>query len=134
VVTRRVLIADDSAPMRRALRHLLQARNPELEIHEAVDGLEAIEKAASLKPDLIVLDLAMPRLNGAETAAVLKKSLPKTPVVLFTLYADQISASLVSTIGVQAVLSKDDGIMTLLEIADALFKPSKSASKSAGAN
>jgi CheY-like chemotaxis protein len=54
-------------------------------VREAFDGVDAIEKANKSKPDLILLDLAMPRINGAEAAAVLKNDLPETPVILFTL-------------------------------------------------
>jgi DNA-binding NarL/FixJ family response regulator len=62
------------------------------EIHkvrgEAVDGVEAIEKASKLQPDLVLLDLAMPRLNGAEAASVIRSAMPRVPILLFTMYAD----------------------------------------------
>jgi len=51
---------------------------------EAVDGYDAIEKARVLKPDLIVLDVSMPRMNGSEAAPRWKKMLPHTPMILFT--------------------------------------------------
>jgi CheY-like chemotaxis protein len=56
-------------------------------VREAVDGVDAIEKAKKTKPDLIILDLAIPRLNGLEAATVLQGDLPETPVILFT-YTD----------------------------------------------
>jgi len=59
-----VLIADDSASMRRSVRFLLERRHSELMISEAVDGVDAIEKAKQIRPNLILLDLAMPRLGG----------------------------------------------------------------------
>src|SRR5260370_8745680 len=80
-----VLIADDSSSVRLSVRLLLQGRHKELVVREAFDGMDAIEKAKRSKPDLILLDLAMPRLNGAEAAAVLKNNMPETPVILFTL-------------------------------------------------
>ena len=80
-----VLIADDSATMRLSMRMLLQARHTQIKIREAIDGVDAIEKAKTFHPDLIVLDLAMPKLNGAEAATVLKNTLPETPVILFTM-------------------------------------------------
>ena len=49
---------------------------------EAVDGVDAIEKAKELRPDLIILDLAMPRMNGAAAASVLKRMMPKVPIIL----------------------------------------------------
>ena len=54
--------------MRRSVRFLLERRHVELVVQEAVDGVEAIEKAKQIRPDLILLDLAMPGLNGAEVA------------------------------------------------------------------
>src|SRR5258708_10176063 len=98
--------------MRLSVRLLLQGRHTELEVREAVDGLDAIEKAKTSKPDLILLDLAMPRLNGAQAAAVLKSDLPETPVILFTM-TDLNAGSLCESIGVEFI-SKTD-VSKLLE-------------------
>ena len=117
-----VLIADDSASMRLSVRMLLEGRHRELVVREAVDGLDAIEKAKKSKPDLILLDLAMPRLNGAEAATVLKNDMPETPVILFTLYTDLHADSICAAIGVDFV-SKVEGIPKLLERVDALLPP-----------
>ena len=57
---------------------------------DAVDGRDAIEKAAKLEPDLVILDFAMPRLNGLEAAARIRQLLPGVPIVMFTMYASQI--------------------------------------------
>jgi len=70
-----ILLADDSAAVRRAVRAYLTARNLPV-CGEAEDGVEAIERAKELKPYVILLDLAMPRLNGLEAALVLKKHMP----------------------------------------------------------
>ena len=118
-MSKTMLVADNSATMRLAVRLLLESRKPELVVQEAVDGLDAIEKAKTLKPDLIVLDLAMPRMNGADAAMALKKSMPTTPIVLFTLYSD-VGRVLSSAIGVE-VISKTDGIPKLLERVDTVF-------------
>src|SRR5712675_1862550 len=98
-----ILIADDSASMRLSVRLLLEGRHRELVVREAVDGVDAIEKAKTSKPDLILLDLAMPRLNGAEAATVLKNAMPETPVILFTMYADLLSEALCAAIGVDCI-------------------------------
>ena len=85
---------------------------------EAVNGLEAVEKTRALKPDLVLLDLAMPLMNGAEAASVLKKTMPEVPIILFTIYSDNIRRYLTSAIGVEAVLSKLDGLTTLAKVVD----------------
>jgi CheY-like chemotaxis protein len=121
-VAKVVLIADDSASMRLAVRMLLEGRHTELIVCEAVDGVDAIRKAKTSQPDLILLDLAMPRLNGAEAASVLKKAMPETPVILFTMYTDLQADSLSAALGVDFI-SKVDGIPKLLERVDALLPP-----------
>jgi CheY-like chemotaxis protein len=121
-VAKTILIADDSASMRLSVRLLLEGRHTELVVREAVDGVDAIEKAKTSQPDLILLDLAMPRLNGAEAATVLKKAMPETPVILFTMFTDLVTDSLCAAIGVDFV-SKADGLPKLLERVDALFPP-----------
>jgi len=108
--------------MRRGVRFLLNRRRGELVVSEAVDGVDAIEKAKEEKPDLILLDLAMPRLNGVEAASVLKNTLPETPIILFTMYTDLHADSLSAFIGVDFV-SKADGVSKLLERVDALLPP-----------
>jgi CheY-like chemotaxis protein len=120
-VAKTVLIADDSASVRLSVRLLLQGRHKELVVCEAVDGVEAIEKAKKSKPDLILLDLAMPRINGAEAAAVLKNDLPETPVILFTLTELRVD-TLCAAIDVDFI-SKAEGVSKLLERVDALFPP-----------
>ena len=116
-----VLIADDSASMRLSVRMLLEGRHAELMVCEAVNGVEAIWKAKTSQPDLILLDLAMPRLNGAEAAYVLKNDMPETPVILFTM-TDLNIDSLCAAIDVDFI-SKADGVSKLLERVDALFPP-----------
>jgi len=118
-----ILIADDHDAVRKLTRLFLESQI-DLEVcGEAVDGVEAIEKAKQLKPDLVVLDLAMPRLNGAEAALVLKGLMPRMPIVIFTLYSELVSSSLSSTIGVDAVLSKPDGGWKLVECVRSLLQP-----------
>ena len=120
-MTKTILIADDSASMRLSVRLLLEGRHRELVVREAVDGVDVIEMAKKSKPDLILLDLAMPRLNGAEAAAVLRNDMPETPVILFTmteLHVDYLCAA----IDVDFI-SKADGLPKLLKRIDALLPP-----------
>src|SRR3977135_293404 len=88
VRTRRILLADDSECVRSIIRKSLETQ-PLLRVcGEAVDGMDAIEKANQLRPDLILLDLAMPRMNGMETASVLRQALPDIPIVLLTVHGN----------------------------------------------
>jgi len=120
-VAKVVLIADDTASMRLSVRLLLEGRHRELVVREAVDGVDVIEKAKNSKPDLILLDLAMPRLNGAEAAVLLRNDMPETPVILFT-WTDLHIDSLCAGIDVDFI-SKADGVSKLLERVDALLPP-----------
>jgi CheY-like chemotaxis protein len=104
---------------------LLERRHSELIVSEAVDGVDAIEKAKKTRPDLILLDLAMPRLNGAEAASILKSNLPETPIILFTMYTDLHADTISAFIGVDFV-SKVEGIPKLLERVDSLLPPTPS--------
>jgi DNA-binding NarL/FixJ family response regulator len=122
-VLKRVLIADDSAIVRNVMKIFVEDR-PNVSIcGEAVNGLEAVDKARTLKPDLVLLDFAMPGMNGAEVAALLKKEMPWMPVILFTMYGDDIGGYLLSSIGVDAVLSKPEGLTTLAKVVDAVLLP-----------
>jgi len=112
---KQILVVDDSKSMRLALRLLLQSRS-ELEVcGEAVDGLDAIEKAKRLKPDVILLDLAMPKLNGALAALVLRSDNPAVKIILFTLYADSVRDKMAAVSGIDLVVSKADGLGHLLQ-------------------
>lgn len=109
----KVLVADDNAAVRRVIRWRLALRE-NVQVVEAENGREAIDKAGETKPDIILLDLAMPELNGAEVAMILKKAMPAVPIILFTIYADDIGPSLASAVGVDLVLSKPEGIDGLM--------------------
>ena len=92
LVPKFILIVDDSAVIRRAIRSFLQSR-PGFEVcGEAADGIEALAKAEELKPDLIVLDFSMPKMNGLEAAAALQKIMPKVPIILYTFHKDAVQA------------------------------------------
>ena len=77
--------------------------------------MDALEKAQLLKPDLVLLDLVMPEINGVEVASILKQKMPHVRIILFTMYTERIGKFLSSAIGVDAVLSKPDGMMSMVE-------------------
>jgi len=107
-----VLIADDSPVMRRAIRAQLQAAGIE-NIHEATDGYEAIAKVLTVNPDLVILDIAMLRLNGLDTIKELRKLRPNLPVILHTQYADAVR-SLGLLKGVTEVVAKGSPLIPIV--------------------
>jgi len=118
---KRVLIADDSTSVRNVIRSFLRDHQ-EIEIcGEAVDGLDTIQKAQHLKPDLILLDLVMPEINGAVVASILKQKMPNVRIILFTMYSENVSKAFSSAVGIDAVLSKPDGMTHVVESINSLF-------------
>ena len=121
---RTILIVDDNESERRVIRAAVEYHTKFRVCGEAANGTEAIQRARQLKPDLIIMDLAMPLMNGLEAASVLKNELPGVPVVLFTLYADLVHGPRSPIFGVTAVLSKDEGLAPLLACLRGLLAPS----------
>jgi DNA-binding NarL/FixJ family response regulator len=101
-----VLIVDDSPDVRHIVRTFLEHGATFTVCGEASDGPEAIKKAEALKPDLVLLDLLMPGMNGIETAKVLRRLLPKTQIVIFSSYTDDLGTSLASAVAIDAVIPK----------------------------
>jgi DNA-binding NarL/FixJ family response regulator len=80
----RILVVDDHPVVRQGLKNLLD-RHPDWEIiDEAEDGLEAVEKADRLKPDVVVLDLSMPRMNGLDACREIRKNAPDSEILIVT--------------------------------------------------
>jgi DNA-binding NarL/FixJ family response regulator len=105
-VLKQILLVDDSEVIRAATRHFLERQPGFAVCGEAADGLEAVEKAQELRPDLIILDLAMPRMNGLEAARELRAMMPAVPIILFTWYAEAVQADEATDAGVSAIISK----------------------------
>jgi DNA-binding NarL/FixJ family response regulator len=104
-----VLIVDDNQGIRDSLRAFLEERTGLNVCGEAIDGIEAIEKANDLKPNLVLMDLSMPRMNGAHASLAIRNFLPTVRIILFTLYSDNVGRLLAETSGVDLVLSKAEG-------------------------
>jgi DNA-binding NarL/FixJ family response regulator len=107
-MSKTILVADDNETIRREICAAL-TREPEFEVcGEAQHGLDAIEKAQQLHPDLIILDLSMPVMNGIDAARTLRARMPGVPIIMFTSYADSFLKAELRSAGVAAVVSKSD--------------------------
>ena len=107
-----VLIVDDNPSIRFILRSFVQKYGYSV-CGEAGHGEESIEKAERLQPDLVLLDLAMPVMNGAEATSVLRRTLPNVNIILFSLHADGIGEALAAAVGADLVLSKTETVTKL---------------------
>ena len=119
--SKKILIADDNPYLRKALCRLFET-HAFLEVcAEAVNGREAVEKAIAMKPDLIILDLSMPVMNGLEAARILNELMPEVPKILFTLHAQALMMADLKTAGIDRVVSKSD-MMDLIGHSENLVK------------
>jgi chemotaxis response regulator CheB len=101
----RVLVVDDSDTTRRIVRMLIGSRNWDV-CGEADGGCSAVEKFRRLKPDVVVLDLAMPDLNGIETAKRMSAFDPEVPIILFTILEVEGIERFAQEAGISAVVPK----------------------------
>ena len=116
-----VLIADDHEFIRQALCHLFTSQEDFDVCGEAENGLEAVEMAQVLRPDLILLDLSMPVMNGVEAACELKRLMPMVPIIVFSEHGDVFSEQEARSAGISAVVSKTEHLTVLLDKARAVF-------------
>jgi len=110
----RILIADDDTAVRHAFRRLLDAE-PYCEVcADAADGQEAVEMARQLRPDLVLLDVHMPVLDGFETARKIRAFLPDAAVLFVTADESQIGTGTKLPLGTHGLIQKDNCHLTLL--------------------
>ena len=108
-----MLIVDDHEAIRRTLRVCIEAL-PEFSVcGEAVNGVDAVEKAQLLSPNLVILDFAMPEMNGLEAATALRFMLPTTKLYLLTAHSNRELELAARDAGVDAVFSKYDDLSAL---------------------
>jgi DNA-binding NarL/FixJ family response regulator len=105
----KILIVDDNAQVRNALRICLQMNQMHEVCGEAENGCDGVELAKRLKPDIVLLDYAMPTMNGLEAARLISSSMPQCGLILFTMFASTQLSTLAQAAGVRAVVSKDVG-------------------------
>lgn len=111
----RILIADDHEMMRTVLRHLIDSHEGWQVCSEARNGGEAVAKAADLHPDVIILDLAMPIMDGVQAAREIVRNMPNAKIVMFTLHSSAELEKAAGQVGIKRVISKARDGKTLLQ-------------------
>jgi two-component system chemotaxis response regulator CheY len=122
-VSRTILIADDSLFIRKALCNLFEREEDFDVCGEAENGREAVDKAQELHPDLILLDLSMPVMNGLDATRVLKRMMPEVPVIMFSAYSGSSTEKEARSAGASALVSKFEHISVLLSKARLALEP-----------
>ncbi len=115
-----VVIVDDSAIVRKTVGHAF-LENGFRFFGEAENGAQGIEVVKQLKPDLAILDLSMPVMNGLQAALILRKLFPHMPIILFSLYDDGPVKAEAARAGIDAVVSKTEDIPVLIDKAHELL-------------
>jgi len=118
----RILLADDHAVVRQGFKMLLSAQ-PDMEIvGEAANGREAVDSAEALRPDIVVMDVAMPELNGIEATRRLAASAPHTRVIALSMHKDSVYVREILRAGARGYLLKDSGAEDLVSAIRAVAK------------
>jgi two-component system response regulator NreC len=117
----RILVADDHETVRKGICMILSSRFAPSEFGEAANGLEAISKAQELQPDLIVLDITMPRLGGFDAAREIRKRHPKMPILFLSMHEGKHIVETAKAIPVQGFVMKNQVGQVLLDAVGALL-------------
>jgi DNA-binding NarL/FixJ family response regulator len=118
-MAKRILIADDYPLVRQALRGLLEALGY-CEVVEAENGEDAVTKTQELKPDLVVLDLAMPKMDGLRAARAISLAFPQIPIIMHTLHASPRIRVEAMKAGVHKLIAKSDSATILAAVHELL--------------
>lgn len=116
----RILLVDDHEIVRRGLRNLLETQEHWLVCGEAEDGEGAVEKTKALRPDVVILDVSMPRLNGFGAAKLIRELFPETPILLYSMHYSRVFVDEARRIGVTGYVSKSEDAPTFLMAVDAV--------------
>jgi len=111
----RILLADDHNVMRRGLRLLLESQPEFTVVAEASDGLKAVEQAKATRPDIVVLDIAMPHLSGTDAAQRITEELPSAAVIILSMHSDEGYVLRALKAGAKGYLLKDSAEGDLID-------------------
>jgi two-component system response regulator NreC len=103
-----ILIADDNPMVRATLQNLLEAQDHWKVVAQAEDGLDAVRKTDELKPDIVVLDISMPQMNGIDATRELRQRYPLLPIVIFTSHSGDTMKTAGFSAGANAVVTKSE--------------------------
>ena len=121
-MTTRILIVDDHEIVREGLRSHLAKSRPDWEIcGEATDGEQAIQSARELKPDILILDITMPRMSGLEASSRMRKAGLTIPVLIFTTHDSERLATEVRQAGAQGYVLKSQAVRHLVQAIDTIL-------------
>ena len=116
----RILLADDHTVVRQGLRKVLEERPDWVVVAEAGNGRDAVKQAEELKPDVAILDVAMPLLNGIEATRQIVKRLPATRVLVLTMHSDEAYVNQILKAGATGYLLKDSADVDLIQAVGAV--------------
>jgi DNA-binding NarL/FixJ family response regulator len=125
----RILIVDNNPNFRDALRKFLQARLDWVILGEASDGLEAVEKATELRPDVILMDITMPTLGGLEATRLIRERVPESGIVILSQHPFTMMGAAATKAGARAYVEKSQIWSALLPAVEAasMHEPSSGA-------
>ena len=121
MMAKTVLIVDDNTYIRQGLCQVFKRETDFRVCGEAENGKEAIAKAMELRPDLIVLDLSMPIMNGLDAARELKPLMPTVPLIMYSLFGDAFAEQQARLIGISELVSKSQPATVLVSKARSLL-------------
>lgn len=111
----KILIVDDHSLIRKGMKQLLNSYHPEWEVHEASNGIQAVVMAPRIKPDIVLMDYSMPKLNGAKAARQLIHDLKSVKIIMISGFISSMNIQMLLAMGVMGIISKSAETDVILE-------------------